>query len=548
MPMMQPKDDGQTKRLMLAVAFSLVIMLGFELLGFGRSLTPPAEPAVGKQAVEPAVQAPVSMVSEQAVIQPLVMENAKVRMEYNLQGGKVAAWVLKEFTKNGKDELGYAQLHMDSDAAANRFAEYAESGWLGGGIEVPGANTVWSVVEATPTQATLGWQNASGQVFQRVLTLADNGTLQVADSVANTAALPVNVTPYAQVHRAGGEINNEMSTWVSYHGLMGVTQEAENKPLLHEYNFAKLADGKIFNPTTGVGGWWGITSHYFMTAWVPTGMGASVRAFRVSETAGEKVFTASVQGEALVVPSGGQAQVSYMLYAGPKQEKTLLAVGGNLEEAISWGWFRSLARPFYKILLWFQDLTGSWALAIVLITLALKIATFPLANKSYHAMAKMKKLQPEMEKLKERLGSDQQGMALEMMKLYRDNKVNPLSGCWPMLIQIPIFFAMYKVVLLAFEFRHAAPGLWPLDYWVLDLSLADPLFVLPVLMGASMWVQMRLNPPPTDPAQAMVFKWMPIIFTFMFLWFPAALVWYWLVNNVFSVAQQAYIMRADKAI
>ncbi|MFZ2587917.1 MAG: membrane protein insertase YidC, partial [Alphaproteobacteria bacterium] len=547
--MLKPRDTQSTRNLMVAVVVSLLIMLGFEMLGYGRSLTPQPSPVAAEAALapEPVVQAPAGMVDEQVVIVPVVLENEKVKVSYNLAGGKVEGWVLKGYTRTGGNELGYAQLAVEADPSSTHPTEYAESGWLGGGIEAPGAGAVWQVVAQTSDTVVLGWKNASGQVFGRELALSDDFTLRVTDSVANTAALPVSVTPYAQVHRAKGELPKEMSTWVSYHGPMGVTVGDEGA-LLHEESFSSLDDGKGSNPVTAAGGWWGMTSHYFMTAWMPEGLRESVRAFRMADVGGTPVFTASVQGAAVVVPAGGEAKVTYALYAGPKQDAALAAAGHHLDKAIAWGWFEKIAKPFYKIVLWFHGLTGSWALAIVLMTLALKIATFPLANKSYHAMAKMKKLQPQMEAMKERMKDDQQGMAMEMMKLYRDNKVNPLSGCWPMLVQIPIFFAMYKVVLLAFEFRHAAPGLWPLDLWVHDLSLADPLFILPVLMGISMWVQMKLNPPPADPAQAMVFKWMPVIFTVMFLWFPAALVWYWLVNNVLSVAQQYWIMRGDKAI
>lgn len=542
---MSPKPpESTTQRLLIAMAFSLVILLGFELLS--PYFLPPRQSAE-KQAVQTAAKEQVVQEVEKAVTQPTIayapvkLENELVQATYNPVGGRVEGWLLRNFAVTHGEELGYPHLHAEVNEGQSH-QEYVESGWQGSGIEAPGPKAIWSVAQTTSNSVVLTWANQTGQTFTRTLTLRPNSyVLDVEDTVANSASLPVNVTPYAQVHRADGDFVGELSSFVNHLGPMGVVTMGDEQ-VLKEENFGDMKKGKV-ESTTAAGGWWGFTSHYFITALVPVGDQPTVRGFRYANVEGRDIYTASVQGEAVVVPAGGQASRSLLVYAGPKRESDLQSVGYGLERAIDWGWFRALARPFYWALKWFYDLTGNWGIAIFLLTLALKIVTFPLANKSYHAMAKMKKLQPEMEKLKERHKDDQQGMAMAMMKLYRDNKVNPLSGCWPMLIQIPIFFAMYKVILLAFEFRHA-----PLGLWIQDLSLMDPYYVLPLLMGASMWVQMRLNPPPADPAQAMVFKWMPVMFTVMFLWFPAGLVLYWLINNVLSIMQQAYIMKQEKAL
>ncbi|MCP5404959.1 MAG: membrane protein insertase YidC [Pseudomonadaceae bacterium] len=542
--MLDPQDKAQTTRLMLAVVISLVVLLGFELLGAGWRTAPPEQAL--EQAVAPAdvaveVSEPAAKVSQMEEL--VVLENDRMKLGLNPVGGRFDALVLKNFTVTQSDALGYAQLHVDGT-----HPEYVESGWLGAGIAAPGSGARWQVQGRQDDRVRLAFDNGSGQSFVRDIWLdAETYTVRVRDVVRNTAALPVTVTPYAQAHRLGGGLPGEMSSFVNHLGPMGVVRD-DDEALLYEGDFDDIAKGKGSLTLGGKGGWWGIASQYFLTALVPPEGQEVTRVFKGGQLDGRPLATVGLKGEGLVVPAGGEAAYEFSVYAGPKQEDALLAVGHDLERAIDWGWFRMLARPFYRVLLWCHDLTGSWAVALFLLTLLLKIVTFPLANKSYHAMAKMKKLQPQMEALRERMKDNQQDLALEMMKLYQREKVNPLSGCWPMLIQIPVFFAMYKVVLLAFEFRHAAPELWPLDLWVHDMSVADPLFILPVLMGASMWVQMRLNPPPADPAQAMVFKWMPVMFTFMFLWFPAALVWYWLVNNVLSIAQQAYIMRKDKAI
>lgn len=543
--MTSPKaPDSNTKRLLMAMLFSMVILLGFELLS--PYFLPPM-PKAEKVAQQQTAKEEVVKEVENAVTQPTIayapikLENSLVQATYNPVGGRIEGWLLRSFAVTHGEELGYPHLHAE-EGRGQTHQEYVESGWQGSGIEAPGPKAIWSVAQTTSNSVVLTWANQTGQTFTRTVGLRpDSYVLDIQDTVANSAALPVNLTPYAQIHRADGSFAGELSSFVNHLGPMGLVRVGD-EDLLKEENFDDLKKGKA-ESVTASGGWWGFTSHYFITALVPLGNEPSTRGFRHAVADGRDMFTASVQGEAVVVPPGGQASRSLMVYAGPKRESDLMAAGHGLERAIDWGWFRAIARPFYWALKWFYAHTGNWGLAILLLTLVLKLVTFPLANKSYHAMAKMKKLQPEMEKLKERHKDDQQGMATAMMKLYRDHKVNPLSGCWPMLIQIPIFFAMYKVILLAFEFRHA-----PLGLWIHDLSLMDPYYVLPLLMGASMFVQMRLNPPPADPAQAMVFKWMPVIFTVMFLWFPAGLVLYWLINNVLSIIQQAYIMRKDKAL
>jgi YidC/Oxa1 family membrane protein insertase len=207
---------------------------------------------------------------------------------------------------------------------------------------------------------------------------------------------------------------------------------------------------------------------------------------------------------------------------------------------VNYCWFDFIARPLYSMIMWFQSHVGNMGAAIILSTIVLKILLLPLANKSYRSMAKMKLIQPEMEKMKERYSDNREQMGMAMMELYKKHKVNPMSGCWPMLVQIPIFFAFYKTILISFEFRHAVF----IEGWVNDLSAQDPFFILPVLMGLSMYVQQKLSPAMGDPTQQKVMRMLPIIFTVMFLFFPAALVLYWLVNNVLSILQQYILMRS----
>lgn len=533
-------DPQQRKNLLIAVALSAIIMVGFNFVA-GHYFGVPA-PVQEQPAAVPLVAAPVSATLPQAVEIPL--RGDRQTGAVNLYGGRLDTLTLARYKTEVSEDEGFPLLKASGD-----FAEYVAAGWMGAGIEGPNETSAWQV-EAdtnTPGKVALVWRNASGQAFQRVYSVRpDSYVVDVADTVVNSASLPVSLTPYVQVHRTDGNAPNERASWVNYFGPMGVVAK-DGAFLQHEDKYASLKKHGQGDKVTGSGGWWGITSQYFMVGVIPGGVDgknvASERQFRYADNGGKDVYTASVSWPGLVVPAGGSATVTYSIYAGPKHYPQLKAMGNGLDRAISWGWFEPLVKGLYSVLLWLHGYLHNWGLAVMALTLLLKIATFPLANKSYHAMAKMRKLQPEIEKIRASHKDDQQKLALATMELYKKHKVNPVSGCWPMFIQIPIFFAMYKVVLVMFEFRHA-----PLGLWIKDMSVHDPYYVLPVLMGISMFIQFKLNPKPADPTQASVFKWMPAIMTFMFLYFPAGLVLYWVTNNVLSIIQQYVIMRRDRAI
>ncbi len=492
--------------------------------------------------------AAVATVPTQANLPRLPLSNSRVTGAITLQGGVLDTLTLNQYRHEITEVGGYPML--TPAAVSPSGAEYMVAGWQGSGIEGPSAQSVWQP-EADlqqPDRVVMVWRNSTGQSFQRTWQLRPNSYLwDVTEQVVNTATMPVTLTPYAQVVRHGGYTKAERSNFVNYFGPMGQLREGDAL-LLKEEGFGAVKKAKESEVWQGAGGWWGITSQYFAAAVVPPAGMVTSRQFAYRQEAGQDVYTAGIQfAPQTVAANGGTATLQYMVYAGPKHYAMLKEAGAGLEQAISWGWFEVLVKGLYYVLTMLQatfsqyGLAG-WGVAVMALTLLLKILTFPLANTSYRAMAKMKKLQPEVEALKKKHGEDQQAMAMAMMALYKEKKVNPMSGCWPMLIQIPIFFAMYKVVLVMFEFRHAE------FLWMSDLAVYDPFYVLPVLMGASMWVQFKLNPKPTDPVQEMVFKWMPLMMTVMFLWFPAGLVLYWLTNNVLSIAQQAWMMKREKAL
>lgn len=564
--MMNKNDKGHNTRMIWALALSGLILLVSDYASvqlFGRHVTGAKPVAEGSK--EPAGQvtkgadiAAVPMngteaVSPTAALAPamrLPLGNERIDASINTIGGRLDQLVLKNYKSEIDEKDGFIFLKPNGN-----HAEYVAAGWLGAGIEGPNENTPWQVegdVNAPGKPVVLVWRNSSGQAFQREFVVnPDSYVVTVTERVINTAELPVSLTPFVQVHRADGYWPNEHSSWVNYFGPMGVTEKDENGFQQYEEKYADLKKAGKSHIVEGQGGWWGITSQYFMTAVMPGMIDGkeeiSQRQFRYASRTAEDgvhdVYTASVSWPNLVVAPGQTREVTYKIYSGPKHFGQLQAAGSELDRAISWGWFGPMVKGLYAALAWLHGYLGNWGFAVMALTLILKIVLFPLANKSYRSMAKMKKLQPQLEKMKEKHKGNQQAMATEMMALYKREKVNPMSGCWPMLIQIPIFFAMYKVVLVMFEFRHA-----PLGLWITDMSVYDPFYVLPLLMGASMWVQFKLNPAPTDPTQAMMFKWMPLFMTFMFLWFPAGLVLYWVTNNVLSIGQQWLIMRQEKAV
>ena len=283
------------------------------------------------------------------------------------------------------------------------------------------------------------------------------------------------------------------------------------------------------------GGWVAIIQHYFVSAWAPA---QNQQNLYYATTDSRNRNVAAFAGPVTSVAAEGEATLGATLYMGPKVQEYLEQVAPNLRLTVDYGWLWFIANPLFWLLDKIHDVVGNWGWSIVLLTVLVKLALFPLSAKAYKSMARMRKLGPEMQRLKELYGDDRQKMSQEMMKFYQKEKINPLGGCLPILIQMPVFIALYWMLLESVELRHA-----PFMLWIQDLSVKDPYFILPILMGVSMYVQQLLNPTPPDPMQAKIMKMLPIIFTFFFLWFPAGLVIYWVVNNIISVAQQYVITR-----
>ena len=453
-----------------------------------------------------------------------------------LKGGRIDELNLTHFFEDLEDK---EEVHLFLPAGDKVF--FFEAGWLGQNIESPNSETVWQASANKLTAAepvTLTWENGQGLQFQRTYVLnPEDYTITVTDGVSNTGTAPQTLTHYAQLHKgATPEVTKDLQSESTYTRYVGPEGFVDGEHTEVSYKDLMKKGPQSFTTRDG---WVGISEQYFLGAIIPEQEEMDKKAnFRYTNVRGKNYFSVDVQSEPMTVPAGEYRETTYRVFAGPKKISLLEAQGAKLDLAVDFGWYHIIAKMFFDILMWLYGLVGNLGLAVILLTIMIKIALWPLAAKSYVAMSKMKKLQPKMAQLKEKYGDDRQALGVEMMALYRQHKINPASGCWPMLIQIPIFFAFYKMILISFEFRHADFGLW-----IHDLSARDPYFILPIIMGLTMLIQQKLNPPAADPVQAQVMKMLPIIFTVMFAMFPAGLVLYWTTNSILSVAQQYFVMR-----
>jgi len=312
------------------------------------------------------------------------------------------------------------------------------------------------------------------------------------------------------------------------------------KDKFQKITFEDIAKGKASYPRNTADGWIGIIQHYFLSAWLPA---AGVPREFYTKRLADNLFSAGVIVASEAVEPGKSVRVGMALYSGPQDQERLQELAARaapgIDLAVDYGWLTVIAYPLFWVLAWLHKLVGNWGFAIILLTILIKLAFYPLSAASYRSMAKMKVLAPKLQRLKDQYGDDRQRLHQAMMDLYKTEKINPLGGCLPIVVQIPVFIALYWVLLNSIELRQA-----PFILWIDDLSKPDPYYILPVLMGISMIVQSRLSPTPPDPIQARMMQLMPIIFSVFFFFFPAGLVLYWLVNNIISIAQQWYITRA----
>jgi YidC/Oxa1 family membrane protein insertase len=440
--------------------------------------------------------------------------------------------------------------------AGARGAYFASFGWLGQGVQVPDANSVWQASASTVSPGkpvTLSWSNGSGQRFELVVSVDEGYLFTVAQKVANAGSAPVALRPYGLVSRADKSVDPD--AWTHHVGPMSFLNGAANYDVNYETLDETGASGETFSSN---GGWLGFTDKYWLTALAPVGdtqLNATLR----------KAPTGAYQADyalALSVLAPGQVLTSQTrLFAGAKEKEWLDryedAGIAKLSKSIDWGWFEWFMRPIFNLLLWLFHTLGNFGLAIIALVLIVRGIMYPIFDKQFRSMASMRAIQPKLKELQDRHKDDRPRLQQEMMDLYKREKINPAAGCLPMFLQIPVFYALYKVLTVSVEMRHQ-----PFYGWIKDLSAPDPLTpvnlfgllpfdppgllhlgVLPILLGFTMWLQFKLNPTPPDPVQKQVFSIMPWVLMFVMAPFAAGLQLYWVVSNILGIAQQKYLYR-----
>ena len=586
---------GDQKNLLLAILASLVILLGWQY--FFEQLRLEAEQAaqrlaaeqtlegepgeIGPPRLEPedgqdiAAGAPAlpGDVPRYATVEDARQASPRIRVSTPSLHGTLS------LTGARLDDLTLADYRVEADPASPEVTlltpkgmarpYYVATGWLSadGTIDLPGPDTLWSTDSTilTPDRpVTLSWDNGQGLVFERRIEVDKDYMFSFEDRVINNSGRAVTLFPCALSSRAG--VPETMGFFILHEGPIGVLNET-----LKEYDYGDLMEEGPVAAETGPGGWLGFTDHYWLVSLIPAYDTPSKVRVSHARKDGVNRFQVDMRGEAVNIPAGASDGVATRVFAGAKEVRLLDSYEAaydidRFDLAVDFGWFYFLTKPIFYVMEIFDDFLGKYGLAILLLTVIIKLLFFPLANKSYHAMASMKKLQPKLTELREKYKDDKAKMNQELMEMYKRDKINPAAGCLPILIQIPVFFALYKVLFVSIEMRHA-----PFYGWIQDLSAPDPTSVLnafgllpwsvpelgmlnflnigiwPLIMGASMYLQQKLNPQPADPIQARMFMLMPIIFTFLLAQFAAGLVIYWAWNNILSIAQQWAIMKKDNA-
>ncbi|WP_407826391.1 membrane protein insertase YidC [Spiribacter onubensis] len=452
-----------------------------------------------------------------------------------LQGGNIRGARLRQYTVS-EDDPALFRLLRPADPLF-----VAQSGMVADGGAAPDHNARWQAAAEQYTldagqdvlEVPIRWQSPDGvTVTRRYVFERDSYVVRVVQEVENASASDWRAYQYSQLRRTPQTEGPGFLGAASYTG--GVIYSPSEK--YEKVSFGDMEDENLSRDITD--GWLAMIQHYFLAAWVPP-REENLRYYsRVDD--GEYVLGQSSPWQ--TVAAGETGRFENRLFVGPKEQDRLAKVAPGLDLTVDYGWLTIISKPLFIALSWIHDVVGNWGWSIILLTLGIKLVFYKLSETSYRSMARMRKLQPEMQKLRERYGDDKQQMNQELMQLYKKEKVNPLGGCLPILIQIPVFIALYWVLLESVELRQA-----PWILWIKDLSVRDPYFVLPLLMGATMFLQQKLNPAPMDPIQQKIMMGLPFIFTVFFMFFPAGLVLYWVTNNSLSILQQWIITRRIEA-
>jgi YidC/Oxa1 family membrane protein insertase len=573
--------DDQNKNLILATALSFIVILTWFVL------FPPPEVAeeaptteitttdgttlgvdaqIPEQVGEVAVLAPLSAEDVIADAPRLVIDSESLTGSLSLTGGRIDDLSLKGYRETLKPNADLVRL---LSPIGTDSPYYALHGWVAAvgatADQVPGASTQWQIESGETlspgSDVTLVWGNGAGLTFRKTFAVDEEFLFTVTQTVENTTGAEIALRPYGLVARHGEP--DQIGFFIQHEGVVRMSDGS-----MEEINYDDMPDLTTEESRIEVteNGWIGFSDQYWMTALIPT----PGRDFRSTAKFANDIYQIETVYPMITVAPGATASADTQFFAGAQEWEVIRSYQNDLGidrflDSIDWGWFFFLTKPIFAMLHWLNGLIGNMGWSIICLTFVIKALLLPLAYKSYVSMAKMRELQPEMAKLKEAAGDDREKLQKGMMSLYKENKVNPASGCLPILMQIPIFFSLYKVIFVTIELRHA-----PWIGWVNDLSAPDTstlynLFgllpwgapepdsilalafigVMPIVLGISMWLQQKLNPAPTDATQKMIFAWMPWVFMFMLGGFASGLVLYWIANNSITFMQQYAIMRSQ---
>lgn len=591
---------SEQKNMFLAIALSLGVFLGFnyffptkpavqpEPTSIASTSAPdsasvPSVPGANHDGTAQLVKAEASlpMTREQALAEtPRIKINSpKIHGSINLKGARIDDVTLIDYhetTDPKSPEIvllspNYSMISPEAGSPGRREPKievtksenpyFADFGWLSGAsnISVPSSTTLWKANQeslSVDKPLILTWDNGQGCLFERTISIDNAYMFTVTDRVINKTDQSFKINSYGQITRMGTPATG--GYFILHEGPIGVLNGK-----LTELDYSKLMEKGAQDQAT-TGGWLGITDKYWLVSLIPDQKTSYHTRFKGQKIEGKDRYQTEAISPEFETAPGATTEVTYNLFVGAKVLRTLDGYEEKLgfskfDLAVDFGWFYFLTKPLFYLLEYLHKILGNLGLAILVMTVMFKVVLFPLANKSYRSMSRMKTLQPKMEALKQRFGNDKMRMNQEIMELYKKEQINPLSGCLPMVIQAPLFFCLYKVLFVTIEMRHA-----PFYGWIHDLSAPDPtsffnLFGLlpfdppsflmigawPLLMGLTMFLQQKMNPQPADPAQATMFMIMPVMMTFLLASFPAGLVIYWAWNNILSIAQQWYIMRLE---
>lgn len=575
--------DNQ-RNMILAIVLSVIVLVGWTTLSshFFPTANPPAtkiedgkEKVVPNPGADPAADSPAAIRNRGIVLKEsprIVIETPQLAGSINLKGARIDDLVLTGYRETIKKDSPPIRLLSPGGAPDAYFAGF---GWSGDGVAVPGADTLWTANgdKLTPsTPVTLLWNNPTGQIFTVRIAIDERYMFSIEQTVTNRGNAPVAIKPYALVSRVG--VSKDPSSATIHVGPIGAFGGAANYDVSYDNLdgkesgfFAKVFGNRAVPGTNAfktTGGWIGFGDKYWLAALVPNQHDPIDAAFRGAE--GGR-YQAQISYAPNVVVSGKSLKVTQHFFAGAKEVSTLDGYEDSLgisqfDKAIDWGWFYWFERPIFWVLDNLFRLIGNFGVAIICLTLIVRGLMFPIAQKQFKSMAAMRVVQPKMKALQEKYKNDKPKLQQEMLALYQSEKVNPLAGCLPMFLQIPVFYALYKVLMLSIEMRHQ-----PFVLWIKDLSAPDPLTpinlfgllpfepphmlhlgILPILLGITMYLQFKLNPQPMDDAQKQVFAIMPWVLMFVMAPFAAGLQLYWVVSNTLTIAQQKWLYSRHPAL